>query len=115
MIAQLGPIRSQLGLGYNPGMLFEEFRSSLDSDHPPKDAAPLLTALWWDEKGDWEKAHEIAQVIESSDAAWVHAYLHRKEGDEGNAGYWYRRAGRPHSRLPLATEWEEIVREFLGK
>jgi hypothetical protein len=94
-------------------MVFEEFRSSLSAPQPPQDAPPLLAALWWDAKGDWAKAHEIAQEIESVDAAWVHAYLHRKEGDQGNAGYWYRRAGKPHSRAELTQEWQEIARTFL--
>jgi len=94
-------------------MLFEEFRGSLHADHPPPDARPLLVALWWDAKGDWAKAHEIVQEIESPEAAWVHAYLHRKEGDQGNAGYWYRRAGRSHLRASLAAEWEEMARAFL--
>jgi hypothetical protein len=94
-------------------MLFEEFRSSLRSNHPSGGLPPLLAALWWEAKGNWEKAHEIAQEIDSPDAAWVHAYLHRKEGDEGNAGYWYHRAGRPHSKAEPAAEWEEIARTLL--
>jgi hypothetical protein len=94
-------------------MLFEEFRSSLCSNHPSEDAPPLLAALWWEAKGNWTKAHEIAQEIDSPDAAWVHAYLHWKEGDEGNAGYWYHRAGRPHSKAEFAAEWEEIGRILL--
>jgi hypothetical protein len=94
-------------------MIFEQFRSSLSDKLPPQNASPLLAALWWDAKDDWSKAHEIAQEIESRDAAWVHAYLHRKEGDEGNAGYWYRRAGKPHRQGPLDSEWEEIVRGLL--
>jgi hypothetical protein len=94
-------------------MDYQEFRSSLNAPHPPGNATPLLAALWWDAKGDWAKAHEIAQQIESLDAAWVHAYLHRKEGDQGNAGYWYRRAGKLHSRAALDEEWEELARTFL--
>lgn len=94
-------------------MVFEEFRSTLSADGPPADISPLLAALWWDAKGDWAKAHEIAQEIESPGAAWVHAYLHRKEGDEGNAGYWYRHAGKPHSKAMLDAEWEELVLAFL--
>jgi hypothetical protein len=94
-------------------MKFEEFRASLPAPQPPREASPLLSALWWDAKGDWTKAHLIAQDIESADAAWVHAYLHRKEGDQANAGYWYRQAGRAHSRAGFETEWEEIVRELL--
>jgi hypothetical protein len=99
--------------GYNPAMVFEEFRSTLSADNPPEDMSPLLTALWWDAKGDWAKSHEIAQEIESPDAAWVHAYLHRKDGDEANAEYWYRRAGKPRSRDTLDAEWGEIAHSFL--
>ena len=94
-------------------MLFEEFQGSLNSDHAPQGAPPLLAALWWEARGDWAKAHEIAQEIDSPEAAWVHAYLHRKEGDQGNAGYWYHRAGKPHSRAPLQNEWEEIARALI--
>ena len=74
-------------------MVFDEFRGSLDGSSRQTQLSPLLVALWWDAKGDWARAHEIAQDVESSDGAWVHAYLHRKEGDDGNAGYWYQ-AGR---------------------
>ena len=72
-----------------------------------------LLALWWDARSDWKRAHEIAQSVEGSEGAWVHAYLHRKEGDTGNAVYWYRRAGRPIPSGDLRREWEEIVRELL--
>lgn len=74
-----------------------------------------LLALWWDGKGDWERAHEIAQDVPDADGAWVHAYLHRKEGDLGNAAYWYRRAGRGVASGDLRTEWEGIVGEMLGR
>jgi hypothetical protein len=74
----------------------------------------VLLALWWDAKGDWERAHEIAQDVEGADGAWVHAYLHRKEGDLGNAAYWYRRAGRAAGGGDLRVEWEGIVGELLG-
>ena len=74
-----------------------------------------LLALWWDAKGDWEKAHEIAQDVVGADGAWVHAYLHRKEGDLGNAAYWYRRAGRAMARGDWRVEWEGIVGEMLGR
>jgi hypothetical protein len=94
-------------------MTLDDFRASLDAQVPPGAVSPLLAALWWDAKGNWVRAHEIAQDVESSDGAWVHAYLHRREGDEGNAGYWYRRARRPHSRDSLDAEWEEIVSELL--
>ena len=88
----------------------EEFRTS--------DGAAFsgaLLALWWDDRGDWEKAHEVAQDVEGSDGAWVHAYLHRKEGELGNAGYWYRRSGRAIGTGDLRLEWEGIVREMLGR
>jgi hypothetical protein len=74
-----------------------------------------LLALWWDAKGDWEKAHEVAQDVAGADGAWVHAYLHRKEGDLGNAGYWYRRAGRAVASGDSRVEWEGIVRAMLGR
>jgi hypothetical protein len=74
-----------------------------------------LLALWWDGQGDWERAHEIAQEISSADGSWVHAYLHRKEGDPGNASYWYSRAHRPAAHGSLEQEWEAIVLEMLGR
>jgi hypothetical protein len=91
-------------------MTLEEFRAS---DGRGFDGA-LLT-LWWDAKGDWEKAHEVAQEVAGADGAWVHAYLHRKEGDVGNAAYWYRRAGRAVAKGDSRLEWEGIVREMLGR
>ena len=95
-------------------MVLNDFRSSLAEPIPPADLPPLLTALWWDAKGNWTRAHEIAQEIHTSDAAWVHAYLHRKERDEGNAGYWYRQAGKPHCKLPLEEEWAAIASALLA-
>jgi hypothetical protein len=74
-----------------------------------------LLALWWDAKGDWERAHEIAQDVSDADGAWVHAYLHRKERDLGNAAYWYRRAGRAVGTGDSRVEWEGIVGELLGR
>jgi len=91
----------------------QEFRHSLQDDHPPGNLSPLLQALWWDAKGDWGRAHEIAQDIPSSDAAWVHAYLHRKEGDASNAGYWYRQAGRPSCKSETDAEWLDIAEHLL--
>ena len=71
-----------------------------------------LQALWHDARGDWERAHELCQQAKSRDGDWVHAYLHRKEGDAGNAGYWYARAGRPmpSSGVSLQAEWADIAR-----
>ena len=90
-------------------MTLEEFHKSLNGEHPPEDLTPSLAALWWDAKGDWTKAHESAQQDEGPSGAWVHAYLHRKEGDVSNAGYWYGRAGKPQARIPFEEEWAEIV------
>ena len=76
----------------------------------PAGTSPLLTALWHDATGDWDGAHRLAQEVESADGAWVHAYLHRKEGDIGNAHYWYRQAGRPAATDTLEDEWRAIAR-----
>jgi hypothetical protein len=81
---------------------------------PPPGAGKALLALWHDARGDWVRAHETAQVDETADGAWVHAYLHRKEGDLGNAGYWYRRAGRPVAKCGLDTEWSAIAASLLA-
>ena len=94
-------------------MTLEEFRSSLKNSTPPEGLKPLLKALWYDGKNDWEMAHNIAQDINSNDGSWIHAYLHRKEGDLGNASYWYSRAGRKMPEDSLQSEWESIVSAML--
>ena len=96
-------------------MTLHQFRSSLSQSEPPAALPPPLAALWWEARGEWNQAHEIAQSIESPDAAWVHAYLHRKEGDASNAAYWYRQARQPHCTLPLDAEWEQIVSALLSR
>lgn len=96
-------------------MTLEELRASLHQSQPPAALPPLLAALWWDTKGDWSQAHEIAQSVETPDAAWVHAYLHRKEGDDGNAAYWYNRAHQPRCTSSLDAEWEQIVSALLSR
>ena len=73
---------------------------------------PLLAALWWDARGNWDQAHQVAQSVETAEGAWVHAYLHRKEGDLANADYWYRRAGRTRPPGTLDAEWEDLARAF---
>lgn len=88
------------------------FKSFLAANNPP-DLPPLLLALWHDAKGDWEAAHDIAQDIHTPEGSWLHAYLHRKEGDQWNAGYWYRQAGKPMPSGSLDAEWEQLVRAFL--
>jgi len=94
-------------------MTLEQFKLSLDANNPPSQLSPALAGLWWDAKGDWTKAHESAQVDEGPAGAWVHAYLHRKEGDASNAAYWYRRAGKPVAASSLEAEWEAIARALL--
>lgn len=94
-------------------MHFEEYAASLSGERPAEGLSACLQALWYDAKHDWQKAHEIAQDIHDTNGSWVHAYLHRKEGDAGNAGYWYRKAGRPMPAYSLDKEWEEMVRELV--
>jgi hypothetical protein len=88
--------------------------ASLDGAAPPPDLSAPLAALWWAAKSDWDQAHKIVQDESSREAAWVHAYLHRVEGDLGNAGYWYRQAGQPAATDPLQAEWERIAATLLG-
>jgi hypothetical protein len=90
-----------------------QFKSSLSQAAPPPGLSAAVQALWWDAKGDWNKAHNCAQEDDSQPGAWVHAYLHRKEGDAGNAAYWYRRAARAPASVALETEWDEIARALL--
>ncbi len=95
-------------------MDLKTFKASLDQDAPPEGLGQALQALWHVAKGDWDKAHQLAQAQNDQFGAWVHAHLHRVAGDNGNAGYWFRRAGRPHSSASLKEEWEEIVSALLG-
>jgi hypothetical protein len=92
-----------------------DFKASLsDAAAAPNLDAPLA-GLWWSAKGEWDQAHKLVQDEPSAEAAWVHAYLHRVECDLGNAGYWYRRAGKPVASGPLEAEWEEIVQSLLAR
>jgi hypothetical protein len=95
-------------------MTIDEFRQSLTGVTPPADVSNVLQALWHEAKGDWSGAHNILQQEESANGAWAHAYLHRVEGDAGNAAYWYRRAGRPVTQQSLADEWNTIVGTLLA-
>lgn len=90
------------------------FRRSLAAQEPPAEAGPAAAAMWRAAKGEWEAAHTLAQAQEDATGAWVHAHLHRIEGDEANAGYWYRRAGKPHCADPLDEEWTAIVKALLA-
>lgn len=94
-------------------MTLKEFLDTLLSEGPPP-VTVYLQSLWYDGKGDWEKAHHIIQDLEDKNAAWIHAYLHRKEGDTWNADYWYSRAGRKRPVVSLEQEWENIAKEFLA-
>jgi hypothetical protein len=94
-------------------MDFASFLATLSATTPPAQARPLLRALWLDKKGDFDGAHAIAQDVDDTDGALVHAYLHRKEGDLSNAGYWYRRARVTPAEQSLDAEWEALVQRFL--
>lgn len=94
-------------------MTLDDFRESLAATEPPAGLTLPLAGLWWDAKGDWTRAHESAQQDEGPEGSWVHAYLHRKEGDLGNAAYWYQRAGKPVCKDSLDAEWLGIVTALL--
>ena len=97
-------------------MTLQEFTATTTNDTPPTGLAPVLIALWHDARGDWDAAHNVAQDVPDADGgAWVHAYLHRKEGDDSNAGYWYRRAGKPVARGSLQDEWAALTTAFLAR
>ena len=96
-------------------MDLEEFKSSLQDSVPPTFSSKNLLALWYDAKGNWDKAHDIVQITSGYDGDWIHAYLHRKEGDQSNASYWYRRVGKPKPEISLASEWEDLVVYLLEK
>jgi hypothetical protein len=94
-------------------MDLQAFRDSIAKSRPTAGLSPALQALWWDAKGDWDKAHERAQLRDDMACMRVHAYLHRKEGDQSNAEYWYRRCDATPSTLPLEGEWQELAQELL--
>jgi len=99
--------------GMSPPGTLAEFKASLAAASPPADLPPALEALWRAGKGDWEGAHRIAQETKTPDGDWIHAYLHRVEGDLSNARYWYAKAGRPAAAGPLEAEWDEIASALL--
>jgi len=94
-------------------MEIDAFRASLSAEAPPQGLNEALQALWWDAKGNWDSAHSCVQADERTRAAWVHAYLHRKEGDLANASYWYGKAGRAVPSTPLEQEWRSIAAALL--
>ena len=95
-------------------MTLAEFEASVAKQAPPRSLAPPVEALWWAAKGKWDKAHKIVMNDESREAAWVHAYLHRVEGDLPNAGYWYRTARKPVCSDALETEWSALAAALLA-
>src|SRR4030095_1697032 len=103
---------SQLTQTFLP-MTFEQFQQSLSKSSPPSTISKHLESLWYAGKGDWEQSHNIIQDINDSDASWIHAYLHRKEGDHWNADYWYRRANRKMPSVSLEDEWKSIAEILL--
>src|SRR3954469_22066097 len=94
-------------------MTLQEFKATLTGPTSPQ-VAPLLVALWHDARGEWDEAHRVAQDVDDVDGAWVHAYLHRKGGDLGNAAYWYRQAGHPVASDSLESEGERLVSRLLS-
>ncbi len=90
-------------------MNIKDFKTSLSDDSLPQDISPALEALWHQGKGDWDAAHRLVQADKSPTGCWIHAHLHRVEGDKGNAEYWYKLAGKPVCPSRLNDEWEEIV------
>lgn len=94
-------------------MTVSEFKRSLSGKNPPAELPPALAALWWAGNDRWDRAHDIVMSEDGVDCAWVHAYLHRVEGDLDNAGYWYRRAGRKVPKTNLAEEWTTIAAALL--
>lgn len=95
-------------------MTLDEFVKSVATQSPPAQLSETLTSLWWDRKGDWDKAHAIAQNIPTVQGSAVHAYLHREEGVLWNADYWYSRAGRRRPTITLEAEWRRLVEEMLN-
>ena len=94
-------------------MQFEEFTQSMNAGNAPANLDVYAQSMWYDKNNNWQRAHELIQHVPSAKAYWIHAYLHRKEGDTGNAAYWYHKAGKPMPRYTLEQEWEEIVRAIL--
>lgn len=96
-------------------MTREDFRNSLNQTEPPAVLSTPLAALWWDARGEWAKAHGLVDELETKEAMAVHAYLHRKEGAESNANYWYKRSGRTWHRPALEEEWQALVEGLLAR
>ena len=96
-------------------MTLPQFKESLINNLPPAHTSVYLSALWFDGKGNWQKAHELIQDLSDKTASWVHAYLHRKEGDIWNADYWYKKAGKERPSFSLQEEWEQITHQIINR
>jgi hypothetical protein len=94
-------------------MTLQSFIQSLANEEPPTGLSDPLLSLWYEGNGNWDRSHQLIQDLEDTTAAWIHAYLHRKEGDNWNADYWYNRAGRKRPSLSFQKEWENIVSALL--
>ena len=94
-------------------MTLKDFKSTIASRKMHDPLPDALKAMWHDAAGNWERAHDIAQEISEAEGSWIHAYLHRKEGDQSNAAYWYRRAGRPVCNTSLDQQWDDITTVLL--
>ena len=95
-------------------MTYDDFLQTVQDEQPPDNLSDTLTSLWWDKKGNWDKAHYIAQNIATQKGSAVHAYLHREEGVLWNADYWYGRAGLKRPDIPLEEEWRKLVQEMMA-
>jgi len=93
-------------------MTLQQFRATVSQGSPPA-VSDALRALWYAARGDWNKAHQLAQATDTAAGAWVHAHLHRQEGDQANARYWYGKANQPEATDALESEWSRIVTELL--
>jgi hypothetical protein len=96
-------------------MTLDEFNRTLWQTEPPPGVSPALAGLWWAAKEEWDKAHRVVMNEVGKECAWVHAYLHRLEGDLDNAGYWYRQAGKPVASGSLPAEWEAIAHALIDE
>lgn len=104
---------NRLSIVYFYKMKLTDLKESLLADYPPEDASIYIKALWYDAKNNWNKSHELIQDLPDKNASWIHAYLHRKEGDTWNADYWYSKAGKKRPPVSLQEEWEQIVSALL--
>ncbi len=104
-----GPANHKFPPDYHPLMDTKRFTESLSEQEPPPALSAPVAALWWDAKGDWARAHSLVDELETKDGMAVHAYLHRKEGSDWNANYWYERSGRDFHRPSLEAEWTALV------